>query len=150
MRKRDKREERIRQNTTNVSLEDKDIQAKVEHYLNQPYTSIIERHEEGGKPYFSIRVVEMEGCMTTGDTIEEAARDFQDAMREWLQLNIRLGRKIPEPLKSRHYSGKAILRMPPALHESLMFKAAQQGVSLNQYLVTSLSRTLGYEEGSGK
>ena len=74
-------------------------------------------------------------------------QDFQDAMSEWLQLNLKLGRTIPKPLKSRRYSGKVILRMPPALHESLMFKSAQQGVSLNQYLVASLSHTLGYEEG---
>ncbi len=126
---------------------DKDIQSKVEYYLNQPYTFILESHEDGGKPYCSMRALELEGCITTGDTIEEVARDFQDAMREWLQLNIRLGRNIPKPLKSKHYGGKVILRMPPALHESLMFKAAQQGVSLNQYLVASLSHTLGYEEG---
>lgn len=124
-----------------------DVQAKVEYYLNQPYTLIIERHIDGKIPYYSLRALELEGCITTGETIEEAARDFQDAMHEWLQLNIKLGRAIPEPLKSKHYSGKIILRMPPALHESLMLKAAQQGVSLNQYLVTSLSHTLGYEKG---
>jgi len=126
---------------------DNDIQAKAEYYLNQPYTFLLEQHNDGEKPYYSLRVLELEGCITTGDTIEKVARDFQDAMREWLQLNIKLGRAIPKPLKSKRYSGKVVLRMPPVLHESLMFKAAQQGVSLNQYLVASLSHTLGYEEG---
>lgn len=126
---------------------DKEIQSKVEYYLNQPYTFILESHEDGGKPYCSMRVLELEGCITTGDTLDEITRDFRDAMREWLQLNIRLGRAIPKPFKSRHYSGNVVLRMPPALHESLMCKAAEQGVSLNQYLVASLSRTIGYEEG---
>ncbi len=124
-----------------------DIQSKVENYLDQEYAFILERHKDGEKPYYSLRVLELEGCMTTGDTIEEVARDIQDAMREWLQLNIKLGRVIPKPLKSRHCSGKVMLRMPPTLHESLMFKAAEQGVSLNQYLIASLSRNLGYEEG---
>ncbi len=130
-----------------MGIMDKDIQAKVEHYLQQPYTFIVEQHNDGDKIYYSLRVLELEGCITTGDTLGETVRDFPDAMREWLQLNIRLGRAIPKPLKSRHYSGNVVLRMPPALHESLMCKAAEQGVSLNQYLVASLSRTIGYEEG---
>ena len=125
---------------------DKDIQSKVEYYLNQPYTFILESHEDGGKPYCSMRVLELEGCMTTGDTIEEVAHDIQDAMREWLQLNIKLGRVIPKPLKSRRYSGKVMLRMPPSLHKALMFRAVEQGVSLNQYLIASLSHNLGYEK----
>ncbi len=124
-----------------------DIQSKVENYLGQEYVFILEGHEDGEKPYYSLRVLEFEGCMTTGDTIEEVGRDIQDAMREWLQLNIKLGRVIPKPLRSRHYSGKVMLRMPPTLHESLMFRAVEQGVSLNQYLIASLSRNLGYEEG---
>ena len=124
-----------------------DIQSKVETYLDQEYAFILERYNDSDKPYYSLRVLEFEGCMTTGDTIEEAARDIRDAMREWLQLNIKLGRVIPKPLKSRRYSGKVMLRMPPTLHESLMFRAAEQGISLNQYLVASLSHTLGYEEG---
>ncbi|OGO42838.1 MAG: hypothetical protein A2Z05_03005 [Chloroflexi bacterium RBG_16_60_22] len=124
-----------------------DIQSKLENYIDQEYSFILERHNDSDKPYYSLRAIELEGCMTTGDTIEEVARDIQDAMLEWLQLNIKLGRAIPKPLKSRHYSGKVMLRMPPTLHQSLMFRAAEQGVSLNQYLVASLSRTLGYEEG---
>jgi predicted RNase H-like HicB family nuclease len=124
-----------------------DARAEVKHYLELPYTFILERHDDGEKPYYSMRVLELEGCITTGDTIEEAARDIQDAMKEWLQLNIKLGRTIPPPLKSRRYSGKVVIRMPPTLHESLMFSAVREGVSLNQYLVASLSRTEGHHEG---
>jgi len=121
---------------------------KIKEYLNLPYTYILEKHIETGKFYYSMRVLELEGCLTTGDTIQEVTRDIQDALREWLQLNIKLKRPIPKPLKSRNYSGKIILRMPPALHESLTFQATQQGVSLNQYLVASLSHTLGHDEGT--
>ena len=125
----------------------KEINEKVKYFIDLPYTLIIERHDEE-KPYFSARVLELEGCITTGDTLEEATEDIKDAMREWLELNIRLGKNIPEPLKLKKYSGKIIVRMPPSLHEALMFEASEQGVSLNQYLVTSLSRTLGYNQGT--
>ena len=126
----------------------KEVNKKVDEYLSQPYTFILEQQVDNEKPYYSMKVLELEGCMTTGDTVEEAAEDIKDAMQEWLELNIKQGKAIPLPLKSKRYSGKIILRMPPALHESLMFKATQQGVSLNQYLVASLSHTLGYDEGA--
>ena len=125
-----------------------DIKTKVEYYLKQPYTLILERHDDGQSPYYSMRALELEGCLTTGDTVQEVTQDFPDAMREWLRTNIKLGKPIPQPMKSKGYSGKIILRMPPALHESLMFRAVHQGVSLNQYLVASLSHTLGYEEAT--
>jgi antitoxin HicB len=124
-----------------------DVRAQVEDYLNQEYTFIMEPHFDNGKLYYSMRVLEFEGCITTSENIGEVVVDIQDAMREWIQLNLKLGRPIPRPLRSRQYSGKIMLRMPPSLHESLMVKAAAQGISLNQYLVTSLSRTLGYEQG---
>jgi len=124
-----------------------DAKEKVEYYLRQPYTFITERHEQGGKAYFSMRVLELEGCITTGDTIEEAAHDIQDAMREWLRTNLKLGKPIPPALKSRAYSGKVALRMPPALHESLMFNAVREGVSLNQYMVATLSKSEGRHQG---
>ena len=59
---------------------DKDIQSKVEYYLNQPYTFILESHEDGGKPYCSMRVLELEGCITTGDTIEEVNESLKNAL----------------------------------------------------------------------
>lgn len=123
------------------------IRTQLEEHLNQEYTYILEPHFDNGKLYYSMRVLEFEGCITTSENIGEVVVDIQDAMREWIQLNLKLGRPIPRPLRSRQYSGKIMLRMPPSLHESLMVKATEQGVSLNQYLVASLSRTLGYEQG---
>lgn len=118
-----------------------------ERYLRKPYTYVLERHDDTEKPYFSMRIAELEGCVTTGETIEEAARDIQDAMREWLEFNIRLGKVIPEPFRSRQYGGKLVVRMPPTLHEALLTGAAREGVSLNQYVVAALARAQGFQEG---
>lgn len=41
-------------------------------------------------------------------------------------------------------SGKTQIRMPPALHEQLVAKAAEQGVSLNQLMVTLLAGGVGF------
>lgn len=42
-------------------------------------------------------------------------------------------------------SGKLIVRMPPALHEQLAAKAAEQGVSLNQLIVALLAGGINFK-----
>lgn len=44
---------------------------------------------------------------------------------------------IPEPLASKSYSGKFMVRIPPEGHRDLAIKAAEAGVSINR-LVSSL------------
>ena len=50
------------------------------------------------------------------------------------------GETIPEPLASRHYSGKFMVRVPPEVHRDLAIKAAEDGVSLNRLASAKLSR----------
>ncbi len=50
--------------------------------------------------------------------------------------------ELPPP---REYSGKVNLRMPKSLHQDLVRRAEQEGVSLNQLIVTALARSLGAE-----
>ena len=48
-------------------------------------------------------------------------------------------------LERREYSGKVHLRMPRGLHRDLARRAEQEGVSLNQLIVTALARSVGAE-----
>ena len=41
-------------------------------------------------------------------------------------------------------SGKVLVRMPPALHEQLVRLAEEQGVSLNQLVVSLLAGGVGF------
>lgn len=50
--------------------------------------------------------------------------------------------ELPPP---REYSGKVNLRMPKSLHKDLAHHAQQEGVSLNQMIVTALARSIGTE-----
>lgn len=43
----------------------------------------------------------------------------------------------------REYSGKVNLRMPKSLHRDLARKASEEGVSLNQLMITVLARSVG-------
>ncbi len=50
------------------------------------------------------------------------------------------GEVVPEPIASRHYSGKFIVRVPPQVHRKLTIQAAESGISLNRLVSSKLSQ----------
>ena len=48
---------------------------------------------------------------------------------------------IPQPLATKHYSGRFMVRVPPELHRRLALEAAEAGVSLNRLASTRLTYT---------
>jgi len=109
----------------------------VEEYMALPYT--IEITPDDGN-YF-VKVKELEGCMSVGDTRADALTMIEDAMLEWLAVAIEDGIEVPLPesMQAERYSGKFPLRLPKSLHRKLALEAEHDGVSLNQYLVMLLS-----------
>ncbi len=59
---------------------------------------------------------------------------------ELLEPDSQAETELPPP---REYSGKVNLRMPKSLHRDLVHRAQEEGVSLNQLIVTSLARSVG-------
>jgi antitoxin HicB len=61
------------------------------------YAVVIEplSDEDGGG--FLATVPDLPGCMSDGDTREEAARNVEDAIASWLEEARLVGRAIPEP-----------------------------------------------------
>ncbi len=47
---------------------------------------------------------------------------------------------VPEPLASRRYSGKFMIRVPPEIHRRLAAEAAEAGVSLNRLASAKLTQ----------
>ncbi|MBI2851272.1 MAG: toxin-antitoxin system HicB family antitoxin [Chloroflexi bacterium] len=115
----------------------------LEYYLELPYTITLKRGTGDGGEYWIARVLELPHCMTHGAAPEEAIRDIEDAKREWLRSNLEAGLPIPEPAK---FTGQYHLRMPPSLHEALTLKSESEDVSLNQFIITALARSVGYAE----
>jgi predicted HicB family RNase H-like nuclease len=46
----------------------------------------------------------------------------------------------PEPLATKDYSGKFLVRVPPEVHRRLVMEAAEVGVSLNRLVSAKLSQ----------
>ena len=50
------------------------------------------------------------------------------------------GELPPQPLADRVFSGKFVVRIPPAMHRELAINAAEEGVSLNRLVSSRLGR----------
>ena len=46
---------------------------------------------------------------------------------------------VPEPISTRPYSGKFIVRVPPEVHRMLAIQAAESGISINRLVSSKLS-----------
>jgi len=46
---------------------------------------------------------------------------------------------VPEPIYSRRYSGKFVVRVPPEVHRQLALEAAEEEISLNRLVSAKLS-----------
>ena len=119
-----------------------DVKKELDYYLNLPYTIILERWDDGKGPYWVARVAELPHCLIHGDTPEEAIKEIENVKNDWIRSNLKRGLPVPEP-SPRNYSGKMILRISPTLHKLLVHRAEIEGMSLNQYMSTSLATSVG-------
>lgn len=54
-----------------------------------------------------------------------------------------MGQAIPEPMAEQEYSGKLMLRLSRSLHRRAAEMAHAEGVSLNQFILTTLAERVG-------
>jgi predicted HicB family RNase H-like nuclease len=54
---------------------------------------------------------------------------------------VKNGETVPEPISTRRYSGKFMVRVPPDVHRQLALEAAEAGVSLNRLASAKLSQS---------
>ena len=112
----------------------------VEYYMNLPYNYIVQPITDESGTYFYARVLELDGCQSTGETFEEAYKNLKEAMRGWLEAKLEGGFDVPLPVGYDDFSGKFVVRIPKSLHYRLSVEAEQEGVSLNQYALYKLSK----------
>lgn len=112
----------------------------VKEYLKLPYNFIIQPVNDESGSYFYARVLELDGCQSTGETFEEAYENLKEAMEGWIETKLENGFEVPLPVGYDDFSGKFIVRIPKSLHYRLSVEAEQEGVSLNQYALYKLSK----------
>jgi antitoxin HicB len=123
------------------------MEKTIDYYMNLPYTFELQNDPEQG---WFVRVKELRGCMSAGDTPEEAVTMIQEAMAGWLEIALEEGLAIPEPRAEEDYSGKFVVRVPRSLHRQLVEAAANDGVSLNQYINVALAQAVARPLSTGR
>jgi antitoxin HicB len=109
-------------------------------YLKKPYGRYVVPESDGT---FRAEIIEFPGCIAVGDTAAEALASLEDVAASWLEATIARGQHVPEPIENTAFSGKLVVRLPKSLHKKAVFWAAQDGVSLNQFIVSSIAQQVG-------
>ncbi|NLB43077.1 MAG: toxin-antitoxin system HicB family antitoxin [Clostridiales bacterium] len=123
--------------------------SKLEDYLMKEYPYKIEKLliEDGGG-YF-ITYLDLPGCMSDGDTLEEAIRMGEDARISWIENAIDIGKDIPEPNSHMdNYKGRITVRVPKIMHKELIDEAKEEGISLNQYMIYLIAKGMKVKESN--
>jgi predicted RNase H-like HicB family nuclease len=84
------------------------------------------------------RCLEFPSLAAHGDTVEDALREIEFVVKEtidWLQEE---GEPIPEPLGMKKFKGHLTLRVPAEKHRELAIRSAEEGVSVNQFILSRL------------
>ena len=116
------------------------MKGRIEELLKLPYARVLTPDETGG---YVAEVLELPGCVSEGDTAEEAVENLEDAMRGYLEVAIEDGRHIPEPLESGEYNGRILARVPKWVHRQCVRLAEADGVSLNQWILEAIGERIG-------
>lgn len=92
---------------------------------------------------YMIEFPDLPGCISDGETIEEAMINGNDAITCWVDAAKHAKRVIPKPGEYEKQSGKWVQRVPKSIHLRLVAKAEEEGVSLNTLVITLLAEALG-------
>ncbi len=114
------------------------MKKNLNYYLNLEYTIRLKKNSDGS--YFA-EIEELPGCITEGDTEQEALNMIKDAKIGWLEVAIERNMIIPEPSPDE-FSGKFNIRVPKSLHRKLVYKAKEEAVSLNTLVTSTLASAI--------
>ena len=84
------------------------------------------------------RCLEFPSLAAHSDTPEKVLKEIEFVVAESIRWIEEEGGVIPEPLGVRHYKGNITLRVPPDVHRNLAIISAEQGVSINQLVLSRL------------
>jgi predicted HicB family RNase H-like nuclease len=74
------------------------------------------------------------------DTPEKAIKGIRKLVADVLLDMSKTDEPIAEPIASKHFSGKFMVRVPPEVHRKLAIQAAESGASLNRIASSKLSQ----------
>ncbi|MDE0026334.1 MAG: toxin-antitoxin system HicB family antitoxin [Spirochaetaceae bacterium] len=103
------------------------------------YNITVRECEFEGEPLFEARIKELPDVREFAESAQDAYALAIDTIETAAAMFAETGRPFPLPVRPQdQYSGRVTLRLPKSLHRELASAAEEEGVSLNQHLVTAL------------
>jgi antitoxin HicB len=94
--------------------------------------------EEGGG--YLVQYPDMPGCMSDGETIQQAIANGREALQDCIDVFRESGRKIPKPTIE---PAQWRQRVPRTLYAKLTKQAAREGVSVNSFVTAIIAEAIG-------
>ena len=94
--------------------------------------------EEGGG--YLVEYPDIPGCMSDGETIEEAIMNGREALLDSMEVFKESGRKIPQPTIE---AAQWRQRLPRTLYSKLTKQAENEGVSINSLVTAIIAEAIG-------
>lgn len=105
------------------------------HYKG--YTGSVEYDEEDNYFFGSVQGLKRDAIIYEGDSAASLKKDFEESVEDYLKM---CEESHTEPEKP--YSGKLMLRISPSMHGMAAEKAAEQGISLNEFISRAVTAAL--------
>ena len=94
--------------------------------------------EEGGG--YLVEYPDIPGCMSDGETVEEAIANGREALRDCVAVLQESGRKVPKPgIDAAQWRQ----RLPRTLYSKLTVQAENEGVSINSFVTAIIAEAIG-------
>ena len=97
--------------------------------------------EEGGG--YLVEYPDIPGCMSDGETIEEAITNGREALLDCMEVFKESGRKIP---KASIEAAQWRQRLPRTLYSKLTKQAENEGVSINSLVTAIIVEAIGAKQ----
>jgi antitoxin HicB len=94
--------------------------------------------DEGGG--YLVEYPDIPGCMSDGDTIEEAIANGREALRDCIEVFKESGRRLPKPSVE---AAQWRQRLPRTLYVKLTKQAESEGVSINSLVTAIIAEAIG-------
>jgi antitoxin HicB len=94
--------------------------------------------DEGGG--YLVEYPDIPGCMSDGETIEEAIANAREALRDCMEVFEESGQKVPKPsIEAAQWRQ----RLPRTLYAKLTRQAENEGVSINSLVTAIIAEAIG-------
>jgi len=97
--------------------------------------------DEGGG--YLVEYTDIPGCISDGETIEEAIANGREALRDCIEVLRESGRKPPKP---RIEAAQWRQRLPRTLYSKLTKHAESEGVSINSFVTAIIAEAIGSKQ----